>query len=254
MDGVWVIVALASLVVSWLVWWKWDDGEEGGSRVSDEGAGDQDSWNDSLSSPSTFASRFRVEKSNEGLILVNKKDSEDTARVRRTAILFSMSCVPESLGQSIHPGDERWVQLTDSQLDTTIFGIDGDELRYLELNAVHVYPLAEYEERNPREEPDEGFELGERDENQVPGCLYFFPGDWESDDYVGMEVGLQEPHFTRLLEGCKAGGVERVHLSGYFGGHTASYFYEDRPFILLSRESAHINFDSVSVANPAGEA
>lgn len=251
MDGAWVIVALAGVVISLIVWWKSGDGEEDGSRVSDGEAGDHENWNDSWRNPSTFASRFRVEESNEGLVLVNKEDSEDTARVRRTAVLFSIACVPASLGQSFHPDDEHWIRLKDSQLDTTIFGIDGDELHHLELNSVHVFRLAEYEERNPLEEPDEGFELRNGDDTKVAGCLYFFPGDWESDDYVGMEVGLPEPQFTRLLEKCKAGDVERVHLRGSYGGHTASYFYEDRPFILLSRESARITFDNVSVASPA---
>lgn len=251
MDGIWVMVALAGLAVPWLVWWKWNHGVEDGRQVGEEEAEDQDGGSNPLRSPSTFASRFRVEKSNEGFLLVNKEDSEDTARVRRTAVLFSISCVPASLGQSIHPDDERWIKLKDSQFDTTIFGIDGDKLRHLELNDVLVSPVAEYGERNSPEEPGEGTELRDRDENQVPACLYFFPGDWESDDYVRMEVGLPEPQFTRLLERCKAGDVERVHFRGSFGGHTASYFYEDRPFILLAQEIAHINFESVSVASQA---
>jgi hypothetical protein len=236
------------------------------------------------------ASRFRVEQTEEGVILVDRQDKEHRVQLRPTAVRLTIEAHPSRICRSLVPdGLERWVTLKVEELsigieddrsavsvwaedeadpyhaENSIFGIEDADLEHLVVTHARVVDLdaidrdgSRYIEDSTESTKHDGQDDAEqqdvKDHGPVADLWYHTGGDETSGDRwsaLVLTVGFPEPQFSELIDACASGRADTLFLECHcYAKSTGWAFQSARDMILSAGESVRLQIDEATMSAP----
>lgn len=229
-------------------------------------------------------SRFRVETRENETLLVSGTQERHEFPLRVSGILASLSGHVTYAGRSLSPtevGHSRWLTFEHVNVsigaagsegfrsllaDDSVFVVDGARLKHLPLESMRALELTEFERmereyRLWRQETGDAeaawtgdtrpAAISETDKDPPfgRGYLAHVPADRElGGERVEIVVGIPEPQYSELYDGCLARRLDRITVGCMFMAHsTAAFFETPREVVLFPEQSVLLRVDDVSV-------
>jgi hypothetical protein len=229
-------------------------------------------------SASRAARQFSVQRSDDGIILVDRRDESRSVELRRALIHLTIEGSTLRVCRSLTPdGLERWLTLQivqfslgsdddssgisvwpegeDDRYDAedTVFGIDGQNLLTLEIVYARVINLDARDEQGHRyigehSDPD-GEDLADGDGVEEGENHPALAQLWYHSYALVLDIGLSEPQFSDLLEACVSGRADTISLECSCYAYTTGWAFQSaRDIVLSPGETVRLNVAEASAS------
>lgn len=152
-----------------------------------------------------------------------------------------------------HRGEEGW---SSNLVDNCLFVIDGEALRYLPLLELTVLSEEQFKTRKARlaaergKKPSAEVQPGNNSDPPLGSATFTHcPASPEVDiaELLDCTIGVSQPHFEKLVEGCLSGRILSGHFHGVGGALSSSFEYGAlRDLIVCAGSEFDVSIDSLS--------
>lgn len=235
----------------------------------------------SASTAARAARRFRVERTDEGIVLVDGQNAEHRVEVRRALVHLTVKARVLRVCESLVPGGlQRWLTLDDMELllgsegdfselsvwsddeperynaENKIFGIDNADLEHLAVTHARVVDL---EARDRYDYPYIDRSAGsaenhEEDDHGPVADLWYHTGEDDTGyrwSALVLTVGFPEPQFSELMDACISGRADTLVLEcGFYAKTTGWALQSARDLILSPEESVRLHIEEATMSAP----
>ena len=149
-----------------------------------------------------------------------------------------------------HRGDEGW---SSDLADNCFFALDGDKIRYVPLTELIILSAEQFKNKKRNLAQNRGETLSDETQSSdsenphlYSATITHLPAGYDAPEALECTIGLPQPDFAKLVEGCISGNIENAYFHGIGGGFSASFEYGvARDLILLADSKITLSMDSL---------